>query len=94
MSRLLTTLKSHDVTLWLKLEEQKLLPQFYAFRWLTLLLSQEFDLPGVTSPVRVCSTSCLQLVCLRADVQRLWDSLLAWENKLDFLLQVCCAMLM
>ena len=28
-------------------EQQKLKPEFYAFRWLTLLLSQEFYLPDV-----------------------------------------------
>ena len=27
-------------------EEQQMRPQFYSFRWLTLLLSQEFALPG------------------------------------------------
>jgi hypothetical protein len=31
-------------------EDKKLHPQFYSFRWLTLLLSQEFQLPG--TPVR------------------------------------------
>ena len=48
-------------------------PQFFAFRWLTLLLSQEFLLP---------------------DVIRIWDSLFADGNRFDFLLLVCCAMLM
>ena len=46
MLQLTTLLKKKDVTLWLKLQEQDLKPQFYAFRWLTLLLSQEFPLPG------------------------------------------------
>ncbi|CAF4351510.1 unnamed protein product, partial [Rotaria magnacalcarata] len=45
---------------------------FYAFRWLTLLLSQEFHLP---------------------DVLRIWDSLFVDHEKyLDFLLYICCAM--
>eukprot|EP00030_Apusomonadida_sp_AF-17_P007780 a843255_57.p1 GENE.a843255_57~~a843255_57.p1 ORF type:complete len:415 (+),score=122.79 a843255_57:30-1247(+) len=48
-------------------------PRFYAFRWVTLLLSQEFDLP---------------------DVQRLWDSLLADPARFDFLLHLCCAMVL
>ncbi|KAL4219046.1 hypothetical protein ACF0H5_021629 [Mactra antiquata] len=47
MNQLMTTLKEKDVTLWYKLQEQDLKPQFYAFRWLTLLLSQEFPLPDV-----------------------------------------------
>ncbi|CAF4370939.1 unnamed protein product, partial [Adineta steineri] len=29
------------------LDKQKLKPEFFAFRWLTLLLSQEFHLPDV-----------------------------------------------
>jgi len=41
-------LKASDVTVWLKLQQQDIKPQYYAFRWLTLLLSQEFELPGVT----------------------------------------------
>ncbi|XP_053381558.1 TBC1 domain family member 13-like [Mercenaria mercenaria] len=47
MNQLMTTLKETDSTLWYKLKEQDLKPQFYAFRWLTLLLSQEFPLPDV-----------------------------------------------
>ena len=40
-------LKMSDVTVWLKLQQQDIKPQYYAFRWLTLLLSQEFELPGM-----------------------------------------------
>lgn len=54
-------------------QEQNIKPQFFAFRWLMLLLSQEFLLP---------------------DVIRIWDSLFADDNRFDFLLLVCCAMLM
>ena len=46
MSSLMSLLKEKDVTIWDKLQEQELRPQFYAFRWLTLMLSQEFALPG------------------------------------------------
>ena len=46
MQQFLTELKRYDVTLWCRLQEQQLRPEFFAFRWLTLLLSQEFDLPG------------------------------------------------
>lgn len=38
-------LNDHDV--WTKLQQQDLCPQYYSFRWLTLLLSQEFPLPDV-----------------------------------------------
>ena len=46
METLMSTLKERDSPLWFKLQEQDLKPQFYAFRWLTLMLSQEFPLPG------------------------------------------------
>lgn len=40
-------LKRMDEEIFNCFEEQKLKPEFYAFRWLTLLLSQEFHLPDV-----------------------------------------------
>jgi len=49
MRKLDACLKANDVTVWLKLQQQDIKPQYYAFRWLTLLLSQEFDLPGTDS---------------------------------------------
>ncbi|ELW61990.1 TBC1 domain family member 13 [Tupaia chinensis] len=72
MEKVYSTLKDKDVELYLRLQEQNIKPQFFAFRWLTLLLSQEFLLP---------------------DVIRIWDSLFADDNRFDFLLLVCCAML-
>ncbi len=47
MRQYMLRLKEKDTTLYLKLEQQEIRPQFYAFRWLTLLLSQEFPLPGI-----------------------------------------------
>lgn len=55
-----------------KKENKKLNPQFYSFRWITLLLSQEFELP---------------------DVLRLWDCLFSDPFRFEFLLFICCAML-
>ncbi|XP_039717645.1 TBC1 domain family member 13 isoform X2 [Pteropus medius] len=72
MEKVYSTLKDKDMELYLKLQEQNIKPQFFAFRWLMLLLSQEFLLP---------------------DVIRIWDSLFADDNRFDFLLLVCCAML-
>jgi len=41
-------LKRIDEPVWkVLIEEQSLMPQYYAFRWTTLLLSQEFSLPDV-----------------------------------------------
>jgi len=72
INRLLCLLQVKDAELWNDLQKKQLKPQFFAFRWITLLLSQEFILP---------------------DVIRLWDSLFSDPNRFDFLLHVCCAML-
>ncbi|XP_051892730.1 TBC1 domain family member 13 isoform X1 [Pristis pectinata] len=72
MEKVYSTLKEKDMDLYLKLQEQNIKPQFFAFRWLTLLLSQEFLLP---------------------DVIRIWDSLFSDVDRFDFLILVCCAML-
>lgn len=72
MNKLLCLLQVKDEKLWEDLEKKQLKPQFFAFRWITLLLSQEFNLP---------------------DVIRLWDSLFSDPDRFDFLLHVCCAML-
>ncbi|XP_030625328.1 TBC1 domain family member 13 isoform X2 [Chanos chanos] len=53
-------------------QEQNIKPQYFTFRWLTLLLSQEFLLP---------------------DVIRIWDTLFSDQDRFDFLILVCCAML-
>jgi hypothetical protein len=47
MQRFLMLLKKIDYDIHYLFEKQKLKPEFYAFRWLTLLLSQEFRLPDV-----------------------------------------------
>ncbi len=47
MQKFLMLLKKIDNEIYELFEKQKLKPEFYAFRWLTLLLSQEFQLPDV-----------------------------------------------
>lgn len=47
IARLNNLLKEKDYQLWRHLESCEMNPQFYSFRWITLLLSQEFDLPDV-----------------------------------------------
>lgn len=73
MALLSSMLKEKDYEVWNRLKEQELYPQYYSFRWLTLMLSQEFLLP---------------------DVVRIWDSTFSDENRFDFLIRVCCAMIM
>lgn len=98
MNRLMLKLKECDPQVWNRLKTQELEPQFYSFRysfelvsffkvmklnfaiyygnailrWLTLLLSQEFNLP---------------------DILRIWDSLFADQNRFQFLIYVCTAMI-
>uniref|UniRef100_A0A336M0R4 TBC1 domain family member 13 n=1 Tax=Culicoides sonorensis TaxID=179676 RepID=A0A336M0R4_CULSO len=72
MAKLLSLLKEKDIDVWQRLRDQDLFPQYYSFRWITLLLSQEFPLP---------------------DVVRIWDSLFADEHRYNFLIKVCCAMI-
>ncbi|XP_065068861.1 TBC1 domain family member 13-like [Rhopilema esculentum] len=72
MLQLFQFLQCSDQELFEDLEKKSIKPQFFAFRWITLLLSQEFSLP---------------------DVIRLWDSLFSDLDRIDFILHVCCAML-
>uniref|UniRef100_A0A671TCD6 TBC1 domain family member 13 n=1 Tax=Sinocyclocheilus anshuiensis TaxID=1608454 RepID=A0A671TCD6_9TELE len=72
MESVFSKLKEKDTELYLKLQEQNIKPQYFTFRWLTLLLSQEFLLP---------------------DVIRIWDSLFSDQERFEFLIPVCCAML-
>lgn len=72
MNKLSKLLEKRDFPVFNRLKEQGIFPQYYSFRWLTLLLSQEFPLP---------------------DVLRLWDSILSDENRFEYLIYVCCAMI-
>lgn len=47
MNRLCEQLKHNDYKIYTRLQQQELCPEYYSFRWLTLLLSQEFPLPDV-----------------------------------------------
>jgi len=72
LAQFMEYLRDIDLELIQKLEEIKLLPEYYAFRWVTLYMSREFTMP---------------------DVIRLWDSLFAVKNRLDFMIYVCCALI-
>ncbi|KAK3002074.1 hypothetical protein RJ639_020538 [Escallonia herrerae] len=79
LSRLSELLKANDEELWRHLEfTTKVNPQFYAFRWITLLLTQEFDFHSIlriwdsllSNPfgvqemlLRVC---CAMLLCVKS----------------------------
>ncbi|KAJ4708261.1 TBC1 domain family member protein [Melia azedarach] len=79
LSRLAELLKANDEELWRHLEfTNKIKPQFYAFRWITLLLTQEFNFQSIlriwdsllSNPfgvqdmlLRVC---CAMLLCMKS----------------------------
>ncbi|XP_044464452.1 TBC1 domain family member 13-like isoform X3 [Mangifera indica] len=79
LSRLSELLKANNEELWHHLEiKNKVKPQFYAFRWITLLLTQEFNFHSIlriwdsflSNPfgvqdmlLRVC---CAMLLCIRS----------------------------
>lgn len=72
---------------------QGIKPHYYAFRWITLMLSQEFPLPGLF----LFLTSGFQIIdqfCFLAEVLRLWDYLFSDEHRFEFLLKLCCSMIL
>ncbi|KAH8301125.1 hypothetical protein KR018_002615, partial [Drosophila ironensis] len=73
MARLSNMLRDKDPNIYEHLKSQELHPQYYSFRWLTLLLSQEFPLP---------------------DVLRIWDAVFSDEHRFDFLIKICCSMIL
>eukprot|EP00850_Spirogloea_muscicola_P001952 SM000007S20912 [mRNA] locus=s7:924735:927529:+ [translate_table: standard] len=78
LSRLSLLLKSNDEELWQHLEEHKVDPHFYAFRWITLLLTQEFSfedslrlwdslLSSERGPMdTLLHVCCAMLLCIRS----------------------------
>ena len=85
IARLNFLLHVKDPVLWSDLEKKHVDPNFYSFRWITLLLSQEFTLPDVLQVHDFFKTF--------AQVLRLWDSLFSDENRFNFLFCFCCSML-
>eukprot|EP00096_Caligus_rogercresseyi_P006661 TRINITY_DN2333_c0_g1_i2.p1 TRINITY_DN2333_c0_g1~~TRINITY_DN2333_c0_g1_i2.p1 ORF type:complete len:176 (-),score=43.25 TRINITY_DN2333_c0_g1_i2:217-744(-) len=47
MLKLMNRIKGYDSEIYSVLETQGLRPQYFSFRWLSLMLSQEFSLPDV-----------------------------------------------
>ena len=47
MAKLMSQIKVLEPEIREKLQSLQLYPQYFSFRWITLLLSQEFDLPDV-----------------------------------------------
>lgn len=93
MTRFYDRFKSSDPELYEYLvTEQGLLPQYYAFRWLSLLLSQEFLLPGKGAFYTLLQFP-IQCNAFFSDVITIWDALFADDKRFEFLQYVCLAML-
>ncbi|KAF9663467.1 hypothetical protein SADUNF_Sadunf17G0053100 [Salix dunnii] len=87
LTRLSQLLKEHDEELWRHLEvTTKVNPQFYAFRWITLLLTQEFNF---ADSIHIWDT----LLSDPEGPQVNFISSLFISLNVETLLRVCCAML-
>ncbi|XP_065916477.1 TBC1 domain family member 13-like [Dysidea avara] len=73
LNTMMMLLKRKDAVLYENLVSKDVDPQFFGFRWITLLLSQEFLLP---------------------DVIQIWDTFLADSKRFDFVIYVCCSMIL
>lgn len=107
MNRFLNILSKEDYELAQQINlKQGIKPHYYAFRWITLMLSQEFSLPGTYVFLwtqLICAalqtwtankqwTLILFFIC--TDVLRLWDYLFSDEHRFEFLLKLCCSMIL
>ncbi|CAB5183186.1 RabGAP/TBC [Rhizophagus irregularis] len=80
MKKLNRRLKTYAPDLWRDLERKSLYPTYYSFRWITVMLTQEFALPDV---IRLWDS-------ILSDRDDDFESTGGFEFLLDF----CCAMLM
>ncbi|GBB96157.1 hypothetical protein RclHR1_00270003 [Rhizophagus clarus] len=80
MKKLNRRLKTYAPDLWRDLERKSLYPTYYSFRWLTVMLTQEFALPDV---IRLWDS----ILSDRDDDEEL-------TAGFEFLLDFCCAMLL
>ncbi|KAK9728464.1 hypothetical protein K7432_001067 [Basidiobolus ranarum] len=78
MKRMNESLKEMDQELWQNLEDKNIIPTYYAFRWLTVMCTQEFSLPEV---IRLWDS-------ILADQDRSNGN----GDGLGFLIDFCCAM--
>ena len=92
MTRFMAKIKSVDPKVHERLiVEQDIKPQYFSFRWLTLMLVS----PKYT---HFANLKVITLLLFQSqefalpDVLRIWDSLLSDDTRSDFLIDVCTAM--
>ena len=93
MKKLYEMIKKNDEAVFALLEKQNLKPEYFAFRWITLLLSQDFKLPGNPFLHFLLILKCHVFVSFK-DIITLWDCLFCDRNPFEFLLHVCCGMIL
>jgi len=85
LGKLSSFLKSFDLSLWTHLEQKNgVNPQFYAFRWITTLLTQEFNFPDV---IRLWDALVL-------DDANVAESNATETGRPECLLRICLAMVL
>ncbi|RKO85950.1 rab-GTPase-TBC domain-containing protein, partial [Blyttiomyces helicus] len=89
MGRLMRALRERDLPLWKDLQLKNIHPAFFAFRWLTVLLTQEFSLPDV---IRLWDSILADVALDNRGTAP--PSGGKREGRFEFLIDFCCAMLM
>ncbi|OUM58557.1 hypothetical protein PIROE2DRAFT_16128, partial [Piromyces sp. E2] len=89
MLRLYKRIELRDREVFLHLRSKKILPAYFSFRWLSVLLTQEFNLPDIIriwdslfSDVNLDIFNETQMEKRKRD------------GRFDFLIEFCCAMIM
>ncbi|KAI8816875.1 rab-GTPase-TBC domain-containing protein [Fimicolochytrium jonesii] len=100
MTRLMKRLKKRDLELWKDFQLKGIHPAYFAFRWLTCLLTQEFPLPDVIQlwdsiladlalDINAASSPSAAAGGSSAGEQMVEGR----EGRFEFLIDVCCAMI-
>ncbi|ORX45764.1 RabGAP/TBC [Piromyces finnis] len=89
MLRLYKRIELRDREVYIHLRSKKILPAYFAFRWLSVLLTQEFNLPEI---IRIWDSllSDINMDIFNEDQMEKRKR----DGRFDFLIELCCAMIM
>jgi len=89
MLRLYKRIELRDREVFVQLRTKKILPAYFAFRWLSVLLTQEFNLPDV---IRIWDSIFSDInIDILDDNQ---PDKRKRDGRFDFLIEFCCAMVL
>jgi len=95
MSKLTNQVRANDPEIWLRLHQQELCPQYYSFRYVSMLIVFVILIIIIIPMLEIrWLTLLLSQEFPLPDVMRIWDSLFADENRFSFLIHICCAMIL